>query len=173
MGKPEEQEARVRPLAAAGLSTYQIADLLGDMSQTTVVRVLKRINTGPHPLVQPDDDPTYTYPAADPYGDPPTAIQPALPAPVPPAQRTPVSKIPRESHRIRGVVVAVMIVLAAIVAGAVWYRLTQVPAPAETRIAACALYASDGQITKITMATSDHCGAGWQFLVLTHRNGSP
>lgn len=169
MGKSEEQEARVRPLAAAGLSTYQIADLLGDMSQTTVVRVLKRINTGSHPLVQPDDEPTYTYPAVDPCGDPPTAIQPA----VLPAQITPTRRIPRESHRIRGVVVAVVIVLAAVVAGAAWYRLTQVPTPIETRIAACALYASDGQIVRITMAASDHCGSGWQFLILTHQNGSP
>lgn len=45
-------ETQVRQLADVGLSTRRIAEVIGDVSQSTVVRVLQRINTGPQPLLK-------------------------------------------------------------------------------------------------------------------------
>ena len=45
-----EQEEKVRPYAELGWPTRKIADEV-DMSQTTVTRVIKRINTGPQPIL--------------------------------------------------------------------------------------------------------------------------
>lgn len=45
-------EEQVRKLAAAGLSTRRIAQALGDVSQSTVVRVLQRVNSGPQPVLR-------------------------------------------------------------------------------------------------------------------------
>lgn len=46
-------EGQIRQLAAAGLSTRQIALALGGaVSQSTVVRTLQRINSGPQPILQ-------------------------------------------------------------------------------------------------------------------------
>lgn len=44
-------ENQVRQLAGIGLSTRRIAGVIGDVSQSTVVRVLRKINTGPQPIL--------------------------------------------------------------------------------------------------------------------------
>jgi hypothetical protein len=50
---PEEREEKIRPLATAGLSTREI-EKLTEIPQSTVVRDIKRINTGENPIQQPD-----------------------------------------------------------------------------------------------------------------------
>jgi Homeodomain-like domain len=47
-------EDQVRQLAGVGLSTRRIADAIGDVSQSTVVRILQRINSGPQPVILPE-----------------------------------------------------------------------------------------------------------------------
>lgn len=54
---PEEREEKIRPLAMAGLSTRKIEELT-EIPQSTVVRDLKRINTGEHPIQLPEPDKT-------------------------------------------------------------------------------------------------------------------
>ena len=44
-------ETQVRQLAGIGLSTRRIAAVIGDVSQSTVVRVLQKVNTGPQPAL--------------------------------------------------------------------------------------------------------------------------
>lgn len=48
---PEEREEKIRPLATAGLSTRAIEQIT-EIPQSTVVRDLKRINTGENPIQQ-------------------------------------------------------------------------------------------------------------------------
>jgi hypothetical protein len=50
---PDEREEKIRPLASAGLSTRQIEQATG-IPQSTVVRDLKRINTGENPVMLPE-----------------------------------------------------------------------------------------------------------------------
>jgi hypothetical protein len=50
---PDEREEKIRPLAAARLSTREIEQVTG-IPQSTVVRDLKRINTGERPIILPD-----------------------------------------------------------------------------------------------------------------------
>lgn len=50
---PEEREEKIRPLATAGLSTRAIEQIT-EIPQSTVVRDLKRINTGENPIQQPE-----------------------------------------------------------------------------------------------------------------------
>lgn len=50
---PDEREEKIRPLATAGISTRDIERMTG-IPQSTVVRDLKRINTGPLPVIRPD-----------------------------------------------------------------------------------------------------------------------
>lgn len=50
---PEEREEKIRPLVAAGLSTREI-EKITDIPQSTVVRDIKRINTGENPVLVPD-----------------------------------------------------------------------------------------------------------------------
>lgn len=45
-------EIQVRKLHGAGLSTRKIAAVLGDVSQSTVSRVLQKINSGPQPILR-------------------------------------------------------------------------------------------------------------------------
>lgn len=46
-----DREQQVRLLAGAGLSTRHIARVV-DVSQSTVVRMLQRINSGPQPVLR-------------------------------------------------------------------------------------------------------------------------
>jgi hypothetical protein len=43
-------EEQVLQLKSVGLSTRRIAHALGDVSQSTVVRILQRVNSGPQPI---------------------------------------------------------------------------------------------------------------------------
>jgi hypothetical protein len=54
---PEEREEKIRPLATAGLSTRAIEKQTG-IPQSTVVRDLKRINTGESPIQLPEQNRT-------------------------------------------------------------------------------------------------------------------
>lgn len=47
-----ELENEVRKLASIGWSTRRIAATIGDVSQSTVVRVLQKINSGPQPVLR-------------------------------------------------------------------------------------------------------------------------
>lgn len=52
---PEEREEKIRPLVTAGLSTRGIEQVTG-IPQSTVVRDIKRINTGENPILAPDQE---------------------------------------------------------------------------------------------------------------------
>jgi hypothetical protein len=62
-----EVEEQVRKLATAGLSTRKIAGVIGDISQSTVVRILQKVNSGPQPILDAAKEATSglaTWPAA-------------------------------------------------------------------------------------------------------------
>lgn len=50
-------ETEVRKLAGIGMSTRRIATTIGDVSQSTVVRVLQKINSGPQPIIRDKPSP--------------------------------------------------------------------------------------------------------------------
>lgn len=52
-----ELESEVRKLASIGMSTRRIAATIGDVSQSTVVRVLHKINSGPQPVLRDKPSP--------------------------------------------------------------------------------------------------------------------
>jgi hypothetical protein len=54
-------EEQVRRLASIGLSTRKIATTIGDVSQSTVVRVLAKINSGPQPVLRDQPLPGRTH----------------------------------------------------------------------------------------------------------------
>lgn len=55
--EPDQLEEQVRKLHSVGLSTRKIAQTIGDISQSTVVRTLQKINSGPQPIL-PDETST-------------------------------------------------------------------------------------------------------------------
>lgn len=57
-------EEQVRRLASVGMSTRKIASAIGDVSQSTVVRVLAKINSGPQPVLRDRPLPARTRTAA-------------------------------------------------------------------------------------------------------------
>jgi Homeodomain-like domain-containing protein len=141
---PSEQEEKVRPLAQAGLSTREIAAVV-DMSQSTVSRVIQRINTGPHPIVKPR-----------------SRLREKLPFP----------QLPRR-FRIRGAaLLAVALLLLAFGLASLTYlrgrpihtyiRIVDPPAP----ISVCVGITLQGYMTDLANATNGKCPAGWKLLVL-------
>lgn len=59
-----ELETEVRKLASIGMSTRRIATTIGDVSQSTVVRVLQKINSGPQPVLRDKPSPARITTAA-------------------------------------------------------------------------------------------------------------
>lgn len=132
----EAQEEAVRPYAAAGLSTRKIADETG-MSQSTVSRVLRRINTGPQPIIQADQRP-----------------------------RGPRSRSQIAAVAVLAIALLILAAAAASVAWARFMRgpapVVRVP-PAVV----CIRSSAAGNVTGIALASRGKCAASWKTLTLT------
>jgi hypothetical protein len=140
---PEQRIEKVDPLARAGLSTREIARLT-EIPQSTVVRDIQKINTGPHPIVKP-----------------PGRLRERLPFPQLPGRL-----------RLRGVaLMAIVLLLLAAGLGILvqrsrpihtYIRVVEPAAP----ISMCVGITLQGYLTDLTPATNGKCPAGWKMLVL-------
>ena len=140
---PAEREEKERPLAQAGLSTRDIERITG-IPQSTVVRDLKRINTGPQPIL---------------------GHQPA---------RHSARRISRATVRlITTLLIITLLCLTTTFSALAWMRTRNLPAPAPapaapaaTSISLCVGITLQGYVSDLAQAQSGHCPIGWKLLVL-------
>jgi hypothetical protein len=147
-----QRAEKIRPLVEAELSTREIARIT-DIPQSTVVRDIQKINTGPHPIMNGD------------------------------SQEPPPRKLPRPRVRVRGrtimIVAAALLILAAGLGSVTLLRAYSDRAPAPpahvyapifpvvpASIELCIGVSIQGYLTDLAPATNGRCPSGWQKLVL-------
>jgi hypothetical protein len=147
----ESTEDVVRQLARLNMSTRKIAAQTG-LSQSTVVRTLQRINTGPMPVFRDDMD---------------DATQPNIPV-TPPGPLTGAHRRSRGTAYTVGMVTLMAAVL--LVAGAVAilaWRTPRVPVqPAPPQVMVCAHYTQHGYINGLQGESMGGCPGGWRMVQL-------
>lgn len=165
MADSETTDDVVRQLARLDYSTRKIAAQTG-LSQTTVVRTLARINSGPQPVYDPASADTRPQPA---YADAPAGAHPVLRPPPPALAPGPAPELLelRAGRKPQGAVVFALALLCLLLAAlALWlsWRVTAPGAPGP--VAACVKYSPKGYVTAITAMPAMGCPGSESMVVL-------